>query len=66
MKTKSTREVIDYSWTWRKKGEKWIETFSNTIEAFVDILDRAFEVRPLPGGKFGGHGFMWRVIFHML
>ena len=58
MKTKSTREVIGYSWTQRKKGEKWIETFSNTIEVFVDILDRAFEVRPLPSYEFGGCGFM--------
>ena len=33
---------------------------------FVDILDRAFEIKPLLVSEFGGHGFVWRVIFRVL
>jgi len=58
VKTKSTREMIDYSWTWRKKRKKWIITVFNTIETFVDILDGTFEVRSLFVGEFGDCGIM--------
>jgi len=58
--------MINYSRTWRKKGKKRVETLSNTIEMFVNILDRTFEVKPLLVSEFGGRSFVWRVIFHML
>jgi len=53
MKTNSTREMIDYSWTRGKKRIKRIEAFMNTIKAFIHIFDRTFEVCLLFDSELG-------------
>ena len=66
MKTKSTREMIDYSRTRRKKGVKGIKAVSNTVEPFIDVLDRAFEVDLLLRSEFGRCAFVGRLILSVL
>jgi len=41
MKTNSTRKIIDYSRTRRKKRVKGIKAIPNTIKVLVNVLDGA-------------------------
>ena len=66
MKTKSTREMIDYSRTWRKKGVKGIKAVSNAVEPFIDVLDRALEVGLLLRSEFVRCSFVGCLILSML
>jgi len=45
---------------------KWIEAVSNTIESFIDVLDRALEICLLFGGEIRSGDSVWRVVFCML
>jgi len=66
MESNSTREMIDYSWTRRKKEMKRIETFIDTIEAFIDILNGALEVCLLFNSELRYSKSMRGVIFSIL
>jgi len=66
MKTNSTREMIDYSRTRRKKGVKGIKAVSNAVEPFIDILDRALEVGLLLRSEFGRCTFVGCLILSVL
>jgi len=62
----STREIIDYSQTRRKKFVKGIKTFIDTIETFIDILNGALEVHLLFSGEFRYSKPMRWMVFCML
>jgi len=66
MKTKSTREMIDYSRTRRKKGVKGIKAVSDAVEPFIDVLDRALEVGLLLCSEFGHCIFVGCLILSVL
>jgi len=66
VKTNSTREMIDYSRTRRKKEVKGIKAVSNTVESFIDVLDRALEVGLLLHSEFGCCSFVRCLILSML
>jgi len=66
MKTNSTREMINYSRTRRKKGVKGVKAVSNAVEPFIDVLDRALEVGLLLRSEFGRCSFVGCLILSML
>ena len=66
MKTNSTREMIDYSRTRRKKGVKGVKAVSNAVEPFIDVLDGALEVGLLLHSEFGRCSFVGCLILSML
>jgi len=66
MKANSTREMIDYPRSRSEKGLKGIEAVSNTIEPFIDILNRAFEVSLLFHGEFGSCSLVGGLILSVL
>jgi len=66
VKTKSTREMINYLRTRGKEGMERVEAASNTIEILIDILDRALEVGLLFHSEFGSCGFVGGLILSML
>jgi len=60
MKANSTREMINYPRTRGKERVKRIEAISNTVKAFVDVLDRALKVGLLFRSKFRSvTNFIW-------
>jgi len=66
MKTNSTREMIDYSRTRRKKGVKGVKAVSNAVEPFIDVLNRALEVNLLLHSEFGRCSFVGCLILSVL
>jgi len=66
MKANSTREMIDYLRSREERGVKGVEAVSDTIEPFIDILDRAFEVSLLFHGGFGSCGLVGGLILSVL
>jgi len=66
MKANSTREMIDYSRAWRKKGMKGVETLHNVIEVFIDIFDGAFKLWLLSCSELGSSNSVGWLIFRML
>ena len=58
MKANSTREMIGYLRSRGKEGVKGIEAVSNTVEPFIDVLDRALEVGLLFHSEFGRCSFV--------
>jgi len=66
MKANSTREMIDYLRSRGEKGVKRIEAVSDTIELFIDILDRVFEVSLLFHDEFGSCGLVGGLILSVL
>jgi len=66
IKTNSTREMIDYPRTRREDGVKGIKAVSNTVEPFIDVLDRAPEVGLLSRSEFGCCSFVGCLILSML
>jgi len=66
MKTNSTREMIDYLRTRREKKVEGIKAASNTVEPFIDILNRALEVGLLSHSEFGRCSFVGCLILSVL
>jgi len=66
VKTKSTREMINYPRTRGKEGIERVEVASNAIEMLINILDRALEVGLLFHSKFGSYSFVGDLILSML
>jgi len=66
MKTNSTREMIDYLRTRRKKRVKGVKAVSNAVEPFIDVLDRALEVGLLLYSEFGRCSFVGCLILSVL
>ena len=66
MKTKSTREMIDYLRTRGKERMERVKAASNTIKMLIDILDRALEVGLLFHNKLGSYNFVGDLILSVL
>jgi len=66
VKTKSTREVIDYLRTREKERIKRVEVASNAIEMLINILDRALEVGLLFHSEIGSCSFVGDLILSIL
>jgi len=66
VKTKSTKEMIDYLRTKGKERIERVEVASNAIEMLIDILDRALEIGLLFHSEFGSCSFMGDLILSML
>jgi len=66
VKTKSTREMINYLRTREKEGIKRVEVVSNAIEMLINILDRALEVGLLFHSEIRSCSFVGDLILSML
>ena len=66
VKTKSTKEMINYLRTRGKKGIERVKAASNVIKILIDILDRALEVGLLFHSEFGSCSFVEDLILSML
>ena len=66
VKTKSTREMINYLRTRGKERMEKVEAASNAVEMLINILDRALEVGLLFHSEFGSCGFVGGLILSML